>query len=309
MSRGLGITQRRLLSALYAAPLRQLLRWDLDDLDADDLWAFPRGVHPGGSADFSDGSEFYLVAQLGLAELHHLTLRDSPRRSVEQRKLGLMDWFSLNAQPSTEAELDLLRSWRAAYRRAARSLTGRDFIETVQASVHLENLGQLIWGMNANHIPAREVVLARITDAGRQYVQQRRAELIDDTPSTDDLRRALRSAGFHDIAEPHPQSPPSGTQSRRRRIGTPRKRTQPDQNDRMPESTTQPSRLLGREDVLTQFTAEGFDTGRVEAALRAWHREEQRKSRELFGLGDNGIPLHEQLFGQEEIDDLRRRLT
>ncbi|SUD49613.1 Uncharacterised protein [Nocardia otitidiscaviarum] len=145
MSQGLGITQRRLLSALYAAPFRDLLRWELDfdEFDEGEVWATPLGVYPTGAAELSDGSEFYLIAQLALAEFHHPTLRDSPRRSPELRRLGLMSWFSLNTQPSTSTDRDLLRSWRAAYRRAARSLTARGFIETVQANVHLEDLGQL----------------------------------------------------------------------------------------------------------------------------------------------------------------------
>lgn len=302
MSRGLGITQRRLLGALYAAPRQQLLRWDVEP---ETQWATPRGVYPGGPPDVSDGSEFYLIAQLGLAEFHHPVLRDGLRRSVEQRKLGLMAWFSLNVQPSSAPERDLLRSWRAAYRRAARSLTDRGFVETVDGSADLENLGQLTWGVYAS--PVREVVLARITEAGRRYVEYRRAEFVADTHGADDLRRALRAAGFHDIAEPRPHPAPSGTQSRRGRIRSTRKRKQ--QNQRIPSPTPQPGGLLGPDDVVTQLAAEGFATDRIETALRAWHREEQRKSREQFGVGDHGIPLREQLLGQEEIDDLRRRLT
>jgi hypothetical protein len=305
MSQGLGIAQRRLLGALYAAPFQPLLRWDIDDLDPDDLWAYPRDVHSARSKDFSDGSEFYLIAQLGLAELTHPTLHNSPRRPAELHKLGSMAWFSLNAQPSTPAERDLLRSWRAAYRRAARSLTVRGFIETVQAAASLEDLGQP-W-LNAVDPPERKVVLARITEPGRQYVQQRRAELIDDPGGLiDDLRRALRTTGFDDIAAPHPQPPPPSTKSRRSRIGSTRKR---EQSEAAPEPTTRhPNRLLGREDVLTQLTTEGFAPERIEAALRAWHREERRRSRDLYN-GDNGAPLHEYLFGPEELDDLRRRLT
>lgn len=257
--------------------------------------------------DVPDGSEFYLVAQLGLAEFHHPTLRDSPRRSVEQCKLGLMAWFSLNAQPSTAAERDLLRSWRAAYRRAARSLTARGFIEKVDGIAHLENLGQLVWGNDA--LTVREVALARITEAGRQYVQHRRAELVADTYNTDDLRRALRAAGFHDIAEPHPHPAPSGTQSRQGRIRATRKPKQQNQTHRIPRPTRHPGGLLGPDDVVTQLATEGCATDHIETALRAWHREEQRKSRKQLGERDHGIPLREQLLGQEEIDDLRRRLT
>ncbi|WP_280391125.1 hypothetical protein [Nocardia brasiliensis] len=297
MSRGLGIAQRRLLCGLYAAPFQGLVRWDIrQDDEGEDRW-------PAARLGPADGTEFYVLAQLGLAEFHDTVVRRHSRRWKVQFSDGVATWTYLCSDPpTTSAERDLLRSWRAVYRRAADNLTARGLVETVRIGVDLEALGQQTW--SRGDPPQRDTVLVRITNSGRHYVQQRRGALVDEPGnSTDDLRRALRAAGFLDIAEPLPR--PSPPEQHTEQIGATRPRDQ--RSDPTPERVPQPNRPRGRDEVIALLVGEGFEVDRVGVVLRAWHREEQRTSRERFG--DNGIPLEEWEFSPEEIDELRQRLT
>ncbi|WP_280391121.1 hypothetical protein [Nocardia brasiliensis] len=313
MSRGLGVTQRRLLSALYAAPGRQLLRWDIA---AAERWATPRGRW---REDRADGTEFYVIVQLGLAELHHPTLRETSRRSAELYKVQISntalsaaglytvaDWYSLNEPATSSAERDQLRSWRAAYRQATRGLSGRGLIDSAYARVDLEGLGQQTFGgtYGGAEPPRREVLLARITDLGRDYVHRRRVELVAD-PSTvaDDLRRALRAAGFLDIAEPKDR--PAPPYRRRRVVATTQRASVA--AVAAPEPRPQSGKRPGCDEVIALLVSEGFAAEQLRSVLREWHRAEQRMWREQFD--DYGIPLEEREFDADDIDELRRRLT
>lgn len=300
MSRGLGVTQRRLLAALYSGHIRTLLRWKITRAG---LTRQRRGL--------PSGSEFYPITQLGLAELHVPSLQDNPRRSAGDH--GSWDWFSLNSQPTTDTDRDLLRSWRAAYRRAAQGLVSRGLIETRTESMALHDLGQATFFASA----PRLVVMARITETGRRYVEQRRAEFVGDTCEiTDYLRAALRANGFDDIAEaparllPHQavrrplgSQPPRNRQPRaERRTRNPRRK----QRRSAQPASSAPIQSLGYDELIAQLVSEGFTVETVRANILQWRRKEQRELRELYG--DLGTPLPQRVFDPSEISELRQLL-
>ena len=300
MPRGLGATQRRLLGALYSARLRPLLRWKV--------------THGGEELTFQRqrprGGEFCLLSQLGLAELHVPSLRDRPRRSAKD--FSTWNWFSLNSEPTTENDRDLLRSWRAAYRRAGTGLDRRGLIEIRHEILTLQDLGQ----SSFISINTRAVVMARITDTGRQYVEQRRAEFIDDEYAiTDLLRSALRANGFSDVAEaPVRLVPHQATRRlpgrRQRRNQQPRHRHARHSGQKQHRSAQPappaPIRPLSYEELVIELTGEGFTAAAVQARVREWHRKEQRELLELYG--DKGTPLPLRLFDFSEVSELRQLL-
>ncbi|WP_280489092.1 hypothetical protein, partial [Nocardia carnea] len=294
MSQGLGLAQRELLAALYSAPFQQLLRWDLH---ASEPTASPRRR----PANRPDGTEFYLITQLGLAELRHPKLMNSARRPVSEYEIAV-SWYSLNAISTTAAERDRLRSLRALYRRAARGLADRGLIEVVQARIHLDDLGQIcdIDPWERGYAGKRKSVLARITDSGQRYVALRRTELVSGiaAPVSDDLRRALRSNGFLDIEEPAPRA--QVQIPRRPRRGPAGRYSSTEETPRA--TPVPPPAELRFDEVVRKFVDHGFLVRHVRSSIRAWHQEERRISRELYQ--DDGIPLHERLFTPEDIAEL-----
>lgn len=295
MSQGLGLAQRELLAALYSAPFQRLLRWDLRPSEPI---ASPRRR----PANRPDGTEFYLITQLGLAELRHPKLRDSARRPVSAYEIAV-DWYSLNALSTTAAERDRLRSLRALYRRAARGLADRGLIEVVQTRIRLDDLGQMcdVDPWETGYAGTRKSVLARTTGSGQRYVALRRAELVDgiDGPVSDDPRRALRSNGFLDIEEPAPRA---RVQIPRRPRRGPAGRYSSAEETPRAEPPAPPPPELRFDEVVRKFVDAGFLVHHVRASIRAWHQEERRISRELYQ--EDGIPLHERLFTPDDIVEL-----
>ncbi len=251
------------------------------------------------------GHEFYAVAQLRLGENRDPILRDIPSRSGRDVRFGWPTWTTAADEEQTnEEDRARLRSWRALYRRAARSLSNRELIETADCEVFQYNLDGATQPPRWASAATLEVLLARITDTGRRYVEERRTELVAEDATTDSLRQALRAAGFLDIAAPQP--------SPRRR---PKRVRRPQADHRLNRRKTpaaEPAeprkpRLISRDDVVVQLESEGHTPERVGAILRAWHRDEQREARALFG--DNGVPLYQRLFAPDDIAELKRRLT
>lgn len=296
MSRGLGIAQRQLLGALYVATASNTFpTWRLRPAAKG-----PIGAERVWQPDESDEHQFfYAVVQLHLAEGRDPQLRNTPPYSIR-------DYHDMRPDDdqSTLEERNIRRSWRALYRRAADGLVTRGLIDTVPAVVTLEDLDvPTYWSwFRQGAEPTCTILLARITDAGARYAEQHRADLVNDTSIlNDELRRVFRDKGFVDVAEPPKRS------SRRRRR---RRRSRPSRSNSKPiaaepaEPIRQPTK---RDEVIAQLASEGFDADTVGAAVRAWHRAEQRESRRQFG--DNGTPLYAYIFQPNDIEELRRRLS
>lgn len=206
-----------------------------------------------------------------------------------------MAWYSINEQPTSLAERDLLRSWRAVCPRATHSLARRGYIESVWASVDLEDLGQLTdAGLHGEEsFPVREVLLARTTTAGRDYVERRRSLIVDDMGVVGgDLRRALRARGFLDVAEPHPR--PRRQQRRRIRIGNEVRELGPLAQLDPAEQYSEDA--LRRDEVVMQLVSEGFGIERVQVVIRAWHQDIQRYAPDFYRKYAM-VSLDQQLFG------------
>lgn len=312
MSRGLGAAQRHLLGGLYAAASQGIPRWDLVPAgEAARVGARLRRAAEYDSGRLGDPGgfnepAFHVVAHLRLGES-----RDPVMRHILSRTgTSYRPWYIALVEHTTEKDRARLRSWRAMYRRAARSLSERGLIESVYCTVFENDL----YGVSVDpRWPPRttmDVLLAQITAAGRQYVEERRTEIVAEDDTTNGLRGALRAAGFLDIAPPKP--PPRRPRPVRRRPQSRQGQAARSRSSRGKTPAAKPAeppktRPMTRDEVAAQLESEGHDPRRVGTVLRAWHREEQRDA--LTRLAVNGVPLRERLFAPDDIAELRRLLT
>ncbi|MGW5380738.1 hypothetical protein ACWESM_35365 [Nocardia sp. NPDC003999] len=229
-------------------------------------------------------------------------------------EIGLRDddYDLYDGDDTTLAERDIKRSRRAVIRRALDGLVSRGYAESMMHTVDLVELQFAYeWG---NYVPTRQVLMARITKIGRQYIQEHRHELLGEMAEPvlrealyEGLRSALAKYGFGDT-EPPPRTSTRRRRRRRRRTSSGRTPTTPVHATQTPVvATPRPAAQLSKAQVVEVLVLEGFAAAAVLTQLRAWHREQQRYMRREFD--DPGPALEEYRFDTEQIEELRAQLT
>ncbi|MBF6150270.1 hypothetical protein [Nocardia nova] len=258
MSRGLGLTQRVLLTALGIAETSFGGR------------AFAFADHEG---------DWTIVSRLRLVETEH------PKRFPTTRT-------------TKAADREFKRSERSPYRRALQTLTQRGLIESKLTPVDLRILGQYSWPGRAQ----RSTWLARLTDRG--------FELLYSAPYPElsrsiygRLEDALVFNDSEDRAELLQES--LYWSFPRKMVAPPARRTE------VPAPTISPAPPkpkvdLTKDEAIEALCAEGFEIEQVKAALRTWHRAEQRRYREDFDV--SAPALDDCVFDRDDLEGLRQQI-
>jgi hypothetical protein len=199
------------------------------------------------------------------------------------------------------AERESKRSRRASLRRAVDGLTRREYAESAKFVVQLDQLQRTY---RSTYTPVRPAVMARITPDGANYVEQNRLGLVHELNDAL-LQRVLAKAGYTDVLR---IEVPVRKRARRQR----RSRPSPQRSAPLPlaaegTSAARVATQFSRDQVVAMLLGEGHPQDMVLTHLRAWHREQQRESRQNFG--EPGPPLREYLFDTSQIAELRSSLV
>ncbi|MEU7631765.1 hypothetical protein AB0C34_17505 [Nocardia sp. NPDC049220] len=246
-------------------------------------------VGPWRTWDLDAGYPWFAVTEIGL--------RDD-------------DYDLYDGDDTTLVERDIKRSRRAVIRRGLDGLVSRGYAEAMMHTVDLFEL-QLTYGC-WDHLPTRQVLMARTTGLGDQYVQRHRHQLLSELAEPvlrealyEGLRGALATYGFVDT-DPAPNTA-TRRRRRRRRTSSGRTPTTPVRAQTPVVATSAPAAQLSKSQVVEVLALEGFPAAAVLTQLRAWHREQQRDLRTKFG--DPGPALDEYQFDAEQVEELRAQLT
>lgn len=228
----------------------------------------PRGVGVAGGGDGWKEAA-YIDEMIWLAQAGYPEPPSSPEEAPEE---------------TIRRPLNTQRSQRAKIRRALLHLETLGLVDTqptVKARKGSAGGGQMY----------REMLEARVTAEGRKaHVDPERLANARSRPQPSDRSPSSAPAS---APIPAPLRPPAATPD-------PVAATVERDDDNAASA-------FDMDAVIALLTAEGFETTRVGAVLRAWHRQEQAANRTCYG--NNGPPLHEYTLFAADVDTLRVRLS